>query len=92
MAGKYIDILNTIWVRYEIPEELELPDLDSITEEEIAELIVDNDLEYEYMYETSTDIFSSERVFAIDRIKNYPTVEILDKNFNTIYDNGNQKS
>lgn len=80
--------MNTIWCNYEVPDDLELPDLSTATDEELYRFVLDNDLECDWLYETSSDILNYNRKFIIGEISK-PTFEVLNDDYNVIYDNGN---
>lgn len=88
-----INILNTVWVNYLVPEEFEekVLELKNSSDEELINLIIENNFEQEYIYDTAADIISRDKQFAINQL-NSPTVEVYDENYNIIYDNGNQIS
>jgi len=88
-----VDILNTVWISYLVPKELEkkVLELKDSSDEELLDLIIENNFEQEYMYDTVSDIIAQNKQFAINQL-NFPTVQVLDDNFDIIYDNGNQIS
>ena len=89
--SKTIDVLNTIWASYTIPDDVELPDLKNISDEDLMDFVYENHRGCNYLFDTAEDIPNNERGTLL-YITSFPTLEIRDENYNIIYDNGASKS
>lgn len=74
----YIDIKRTVWERFEIPEELDIPEFSNTWE--IDEFISDNDIEGDFLIETTVDM-------TVEENNGSSTVEVYDDNGDLIFSN-----
>lgn len=74
----YIDIKQTVWERYEIPDDMEIPEFSNAGE--VDDFIVDNDITSDILFETMVDMTIAENLGC-------STVEVYDDNGDLIFSN-----
>ncbi len=74
----YIDIKKIVWERFEIEDDIIVPEFS--TEDEVEEFISDNNLYGEFLYDTVTDM-------TIDQNEGASTIEVYDDQGELVFNN-----